>query len=179
MAKWSLPTGRRFLAPGAAAILLVVLGVVVILELSSRADGPLAMDGHVKVEFPLQNDQTGTWGMVLPTNPTISDITIDSIEAVNPQGIEIVGMFVNNPDVDGGVGSDDVFPPARIHPSQVAGAVIGSIGSATPHLQLLVGVRLDDANEGTIESIRVRYQFDGNRYEVVLPFALRVFKASD
>jgi hypothetical protein len=158
--------------------LVVTLGVGGILVSTPRSDGPLASGSSLAVEFPLRPGQTGTWGTVLPANPTASSIVIESIDAVDPRGLEIVAILVNDPVQDGGVGTLDAFPPPGTHTRAAAGSSLPPSGSRAPYLQVLVGVRLTGATDGTIEALRVHYRHDGNVYEALLPYRLRVTHAS-
>ena len=158
----------------AGLLVLGVFGVASLAFVSWSSDGPLEAMDRISIEQPLPSGETGTWGMVLPMNPTQSPITIESIDAVNPQGIEVIGIVVNDPDVDGGVGTALGFPPAGTTVRPAAGAVLQPAGSASPNLQVLVGVRHDGIDRGTIEALRIAYTLDGNRYEEVLPYSLVV-----
>jgi hypothetical protein len=108
------PPARSLVAVGIPA-LVVTLGVGGMLVTVPRRDGPLVAPSAISVEFELAPGQAGTWGIVLPTNPTLSSITIESAEAVDARGVEVVGMLVNDPARDGGISSLDVYPPPGVH----------------------------------------------------------------
>jgi hypothetical protein len=174
----SPPARYRSLVTVGVPALVVTLGVGGILVSAPRTDGPLAEGSSVAVDFPLRRGQTGTWGTVLPANPTPTSVMIESINAVDPRGLEIVGVLVNDPQRDGGVGTLDVFPPPGSLGRAVEGARVAPSGAEAPYLQVLVGVRLTGAGDGTIEALRVQYRHDGTLYEVVLPHRLRVTSPS-
>jgi hypothetical protein len=166
-------SSRALIAVGAPA-LVVTLGVGGVLVTAPRTDGPLIASSAISVEFALARSRTGTWGVVLPTNPTSSVITIEGIEALDARGIEIVGMLINDPARDGGIGTLDAFPPPGMPFREVAGTDVPPMTSAGPHRQLLVGVRLTGADPGSIGALRLRYRHAGATYEVTLPYALRI-----
>jgi len=154
--------------------LVLLLGAVVAASVASRGPGPLDAPSEVSVELPLRSGQIATWGSVLPGNSTVSDITIDSVELVNVEGVEVLGVVLSDPDVDGGIGTAEGFPPQGANLRQANGAALKPAGGSPSHLQVLVGVRLSGAAEGSIEAIRVRYRHEGSEYELVLPYRLRV-----
>jgi hypothetical protein len=169
---WVSRNGRWVAAFAVAGIMLVAVG-----ELSGQAyrgDGPLVQEQTWAIEFPLAPGQSGTWGVSLPRNTTSSAITIESVDLLNPAGLEIVGIGVNDPAVDGGIGTAYGFPPAGATLAEPMGAVIPPNASAD--LQVLVGVRLvEPGKDGTIDALRVRYRHQGVRYEVLIPDRLRLF----
>jgi hypothetical protein len=165
---------RRSLVAVGVPALVVTLGVGGILVSAPRTDGPLVAGSSIAVEFPLRRGQTGTWGTVLPANPTASSILIESIVAVDPRGLDIVAILVNDPERDGGVGTLDAFPPPGSRGRAVEGSRLAPAGDEAPYLQVLVGVRLTGAGDGTIEGLLVRYHHDGMLYESLLPYRLRV-----
>jgi hypothetical protein len=167
------PHRRSLVAVGVPA-LVVTLGVGGVLVTAPRTDGPLVAPSAVTVEFELAIGRAGTWGIILPTNPTMSDITIESIEAVDARGLQIVGMLINDPERDGGIGSLDVYPPLGVLARAVEGAVLPAVGTDPPHRQLLIGVRRTGTDAGSIEALRVRYRHAGESYEVILPYSLRI-----
>jgi hypothetical protein len=169
---------RRSLVAVGIPALVVTLGVGGILVSLPRTGGPLAAGASVEVEFPLSPGRTGTWGMVLAANPTRSSLVIESIDAVDPRGLEVAAIFVNDPERDGGVGTLDAFPPPGSHVRPVEGSLLPASGGEAPFLQVLVGVRLTGTTDGTIDGLRVRYRHEGALYEAVLPYHLRVTPAS-
>jgi hypothetical protein len=154
--------------------LVVTLGVGGVLVTAPRRDGPLVAPSAISVEFELAAGRAGTWGVVLPANPTASSITIESIELVDARGLELIGMLISDPDRDGGIGTLDVYPPPGIHARPVEGAVLPQVGSGDPHRQLLIGCRLTGTDAGSVEALRVLYRHAGTRYEVELAYGLRV-----
>ena len=169
----SHPHARSLVAVGIPA-LVVTLGVGGALVMAPRRDGPLVATSTLSVEFELPPGRAGTWGIVLPTNPTLSDITIQAVETVDARGVHVVGMLVNDPEQNGGVGTLDVYPPPGVRGYPVAGAVLPAIGSDAPFRQLLIGVRLSEAAEGVIGALRVRYRHAGASYEASLPYILHL-----
>jgi hypothetical protein len=167
------PPRRSLIAVGVPA-LVVTLGVGGVLVTAPSADGPLVAVSAITVEFQLATGQPGTWGVALPPNPTLSPITIESIEAVGTRGIRIVGMLISDPKLDGGIGTLDAYPPPGVRADSVQGVVLPPIGSESPHRQLLVGVRLTGTDKGSIEALRIRYRHAGTTYESTLPFRLRL-----
>jgi hypothetical protein len=166
------------IATGIVAIL--ALGAVVGSEIGwwKLRPGPLADVGisPIDVDFPLGDGVAGTWGNVLPTNPTVEEMTIEAIELVGVRGVTILGMGVNDPTSEGGIGTAYEYPPPDVNTQPVADATLPAVNSEHPYVQLLVGVERTGADDGTIEAVRIRYEHGGEEYEVTLPFSLRVFE---
>lgn len=178
MTRFSIQTARsrRFgllvLAPIAA---ILALGVAAIMMAGGRDEGPLQPSSVTSVEFALAPEQAGTWGTDLPPNPTDADIVVRSVEPVDQEGLSILGMTMTNPDVTGGMITGYDFPPAGVATFPIAGSVISPSGGPSPHLQVLIGVRLAEGREsGSIKALRLRYVADGREYEVVLPYSLGI-----
>ena len=164
---------KRFWLGAGLVAALVVVGAVAVNATAYHAGGPLAQVDEIAVRFPLEVGQPGTWGMVLPPNDAAEPIVIESVEAVDPTGLDVIGITTNDPDRDGGIGAVEGYPPRGAHTSEVAGSVVPPVGSAARHLQLLIGVMRTTATEGSIASLRIRYSFGDERFEDVLPWALR------
>jgi hypothetical protein len=142
---------------------------------SYAADGPLQAEAETRVEFALASDAVATWGMTLPLDPTVSDITVESIDPLGMHDLDILGVVVSRPDVDGSIVNARGFPPEGMKTTSPRGAILPAVGSADPRLEALVGVRrAAGASSGGIGSLRVRYLADGRPYEVTLPWSLQV-----
>ena len=151
------------------AVILVV-GIAAIKKPSIRQDGPLQPNSTTTLEFPLAVNEAATWGIDLPENPTDSDIIISSAELVDPVGLSILGVTMNRPNT-GGIVNAYGYPPAGMEVVPVEGSTLPAGG----HIQVLVGIqRPDGSKEGTIKGLRVRYIAAGQRYEVLLPYSLRI-----
>ncbi len=147
-------------------------GIALFALTTPSTDGPIQAREEIEIEMPLPSGESGTWGMVLPTNPTSSPIVIESIEAVDPVGLTIIGIVVNDPDVDGGIGTALGYPPDGATIRSPVGAVLQPAGSDSPNVQVLVGVEREGTGEGRIGALRVEYTLDGTRYEETLPYSL-------
>lgn len=164
------PTRRLALA---LAILVALAGIVLALSFgggrsSYDPGGPLASDRETRVTTHARPGSVITWGTVLPTNPTDTDIVIESIVPSEPvAGLTVLGLGVSDPR-RGAVGTADRYPPLGITPVDVAGAVMTPRDGPSPFVQVVVGIRLDDPTEGRIAGLRIRYTTDGHRYETVL-----------
>jgi hypothetical protein len=165
---------RPWLIVIAGLLVLGGFGIALFLLLKPSTDGPIQAREEIEIEMPLPSGESGTWGMVLPTNPTSSPIVIESIEAVGPAGLTILGIVVNDPDVDGGIGTALGYPPEGATMRSPVGAVLPPAGSASPNVQVLVGVEREGSGEGRIDGLKVEYTLDGTRYEEVLPYSLVV-----
>ncbi len=174
--------GRRGLRSvlSIAVAALTILAAIIVLAILITARPPVGPLGQVRidaisVDFPLPSGQVGTWGNVLPVNPTLEEIKIQEIELVGVSGLEIEGVSISDPDRDGGIGTAYGYPPPGISVKAPSGSVLPSAGADRPHVQLLVGVRLEGSSEGLIEAIRVWYEHDGQGYELTMPFSLKAF----
>lgn len=163
-------------AVGLALALAALAGIAVLQPFGPRTGGPLAQRDVYAVSVPLPRGEAGTRGSVLPPNQTGLPITIESVELVDPVGLEVLGVFVNVPENDGAIGFVSGFSPTDWNGVAPAGAVLPGIVGGQSHLQVLVGVRRTGTVDGTIAGIRVRYRHDSVEYEDVLPFPLRVFE---
>lgn len=164
------PTRRLALA---LALLVALAGLVLFATFGGgrggyEPGGPLASDRETRVTTHARPGSAITWGTVLPTNPTDLDIVIESIVPSEPvSGLTVLGLGVSDPR-QGAVGTADRYPPGGITPLAVAGAVMTPRDGPSPFVQVVVGIRLDDPNEGRIAGLRIRYATDGRRYETVL-----------
>src|SRR5262245_6895442 len=95
--------GPRRLAVVLVAAVVVIAAIVTLQSSSARASGPIASDSKTSAEFPLADDQIASWGSQLPTNTTKDELTIESIEPVGISGLELVGLSITYPDVDGAI----------------------------------------------------------------------------
>lgn len=172
---------RRPVRVGVAFTLLAaVVGVVgvVVSRAGYESGGPLASVRETSVTTHARPGSVITWGTVLPTNPTVDDIRLVSIEPSEPvTGLTILGLGVSNP-LHGAVGTADRYPPPGITPLPVAGAIMTPRDGTTPFIQVVVGLRLDDPGGGRIAGLRIRYVTDAHRYEMVLHDALAVVPPS-
>ncbi len=159
---------------GLIAVILVV-GIAVITKPSIRQDGPLRTNSTTNVEFGLRSDETASWGVDLPANPTDSDITFASAELVDPVGLSILGVTMNRPNT-GGIANAYGYPPAGMEVFPVEGSTVPAGGD----IQVVVGVQLPEGNaEGTIEGVRVTYVAAGQTYEIMLPYSLRIIPKTE
>jgi hypothetical protein len=169
----------RRLAVPLAITATIVVAVIAALALSSpkyRTDGPWTSPDRVNVDFPIAANQSATWGMPLPKNPTLSAITIESIEPLDVRGIDVLGVRLGKIDATNGSGSivnAPQWPPEGIDTLAVDGVVLPPVGAGSFDLQVLVGVR-HEASEasGSIGGIRIRYELAGAHYEVLFPWSL-------
>jgi hypothetical protein len=164
--------------PRAALVVIVAiltLGIGATVTSGNPLEGPLPPAGG-GIEFSLAPDQSGTWAMPPPSNPTDRDIVLRSIEPIDPEGLTILGMAMAHPGVaaTGAV----AFPPAGVETRPVEGSVISPRGGATPHLDVLIGVQLAEGSEsGSIRGLRVVYVVGIRQYEVLLAYSLRITRA--
>jgi hypothetical protein len=159
-------------ALGALAVAVIVAGA----PPSFRTDGPLTTLSEDSVEFSVADaNQTWTWGMVLPANPTISDIVLDSITPVGVSGLDILGVSISHPSIDGSIVNAKDYPPPGVAIGTPSGTVMTPVGTPDAALQALFGVRLQPGSAtGAISGIRVRYRASGTGYEVTLPWSLKI-----
>jgi hypothetical protein len=170
---------RRSLAVGLPLLALagIVAGALTAAG-ARRSDGPLRSSSTNSVEFAVADDTVVSWGMVLPRNPTMGDIRIDSIEPATIDGLEVLGIRVNQvgPNGEGSVTNALGFPPFQVGTRPPDGSILRAAGEP-PDLQVLLGVRRPRASSvGWIGGLRIRYEAGGAGYEVVLPWSLRILR---
>ena len=172
-------TARKYVHLRLVSGLAVVVAAVVIGLAVSKGGpepgGPLPSGQAILVEYPLPVGATGTWGTVLPKNPTGEPIELESVTPIGVTGsVIIVDVVASYPDRDGSaVGTQNAFPPKGAAVIPVRGSIIPAAGDPYPHLQVLVGVRRDtDQGSGTIEGLRIRYWSGGKYYERDIPASL-------
>jgi hypothetical protein len=168
-------TRRSALIAGSIATVVLIGALLILANIVGGAPsrGPLQIVNSISVTSPMAAGQVGTWGEILPHNPTGAPITIRSIEPINPRGIDILGIGTNNPDVEGGEGFTRVFPPSGMTLEPVNGATLSPSTSTSPNLQILIGVRLSASSaQGAIDGLRVTYDSAGQTYILVIPGSL-------
>lgn len=154
---------------------ILVVGIAAITKPGDRQSGPLRTNSTTNVEFGLRSDETASWGVYLPANPTDSDITFVSAELVDPIGLSILGVTMNGPNT-GGIAAVYGYPPAGMEVFPVEGSTVPAGGD----IQVVVGVQLPEGNtEGTIAGVRVTYIVDGQTYEIMLPYSLRIIPKTE
>ena len=169
------PPAIVMMAGGLAAVLLAALWLLGVFS-RSLTGGPLAQADAFAARVPLASGEVLTWGTVLPPNQSTGEIVIESIQMVGVAGLEVLGIYVNVPELDGAVGAEYGFEPAKWNARSPAGATLSAPGSGQDHhIQVLVGVRRTSSAEGSIDAIRIRYRQDSQTYEDILPFSLTVF----
>lgn len=167
---------QALLAASVISALLITL--VFAIAFGSRPPGPWTSNAEFTVTLPLATGTTATWGTVIPENPTQQTITVEAIEPVNAHGLQIVGIGVDDPAIDGGIGTAEGFPPAGAAIRDIPGTVLApGTGGGGPYLQVLIGIRLAGSADGSIDGLRVRYRISDTVYETVLPLGLRVSAA--
>jgi hypothetical protein len=150
------------------------MAAVLLTRSGYEAGGPLASTRETSVTTHARPGRPMTWGTVLPENPTGADIVIDSIEPSAPvAGLTILGIGVSDPR-RGAVGTAATYPPPGITILDVASAVMTPRTGASPFVQVVIGIRLDDPHVGRIAGLRIRYATAGHKYETVLADALIV-----
>lgn len=137
-------------------------------------DGPLASERRTSIATRQAVGTSMTWGTVMPMNPTNQDIVLESIELSEPaRGLTVIGLGVSDPRA-GAVGTADGYPPTGVEPREVSGTVLSPATGPSPFVQLVIGVRLDAPEGGSISGLRIRYSVGSRRYETVLSDALVV-----
>lgn len=168
----------RLVLVGAAAIVVAALLFTLTIARGSRTDGPLQPPDRTGVEFPLPAGQPATWGMTLPTNPTMEDIQILAVEPQGLDGLDLLGIQINDPAVEGSIVNALGFLPDGMSAEEVEGSVLPALGSPDPERQILVGVELPaGSTHGVIESLVLRYKAGGIDYIVELPWELSILSA--
>lgn len=167
---------RRSRAVASIALLAIAASLVAgwLLLRSGSREGPLAANANqIDVEWDLAPGQTGTWGTLLPANPTSSDISITSVEPTTIQGVEVVGVVLCDATATGGcVGTAMGFPPASLPTSPVDGGVLPPSTGDHPSLMALVGVRRQTDQPGSIRGLTLKYRAGGQDYQIALPDSL-------
>jgi hypothetical protein len=111
----------------------------------------------------------------LPPNLTLEPITIDRIDLSGVDGIDVIGLVLNDPTKGRSIGGALGFPPQDTHTIDPHGAIFPPQAEQPWTLEVFVGVRLSEGRtEGTLQAIKLRYTAGGVNYEVVLPYSLTV-----
>lgn len=166
---------RRDRLIAVAVVLAAAAAVAIFVATSARSGGPLTRTEVLHVAYPAEPGQSMTWGTVLPSNDTLVPIVIESIEPVDIDGLDVLGIGVSDPVAETGIGFAYGFPPDGVTLTDPRGVEIRGVGGDAPVVQVLFGLRLaDGSSTGSIAGIRVRYEHDGTRYEDVLPYSFEV-----
>lgn len=180
---------KSVVVTGSLLALAVAVAVTAIALRGPRSDGPLQLPPgtHVTIGYALPDDVVFIWGMDLPWDPSNGvpeGIRIDSIDPVGVRGVEVLGLVLNNAVLraDGsclsyGARPAPTFPPNDVPTRQVRGAVLSAADESpcVDHPSVLVGVRRSpDSAVGVIEALRIRYEYQGTAYELLLPYTLEV-----
>lgn len=141
-----------------------------------RADGPIVPGLAYRDGFPLGPGEVATWGIIVAQNSTQTTVTLDAIEPVDVDGLDIVSISVHSPDADGAVGQHLGYPPPSAHAVPVAGSALPPEVTGKPsHLEALLVVRKTSDADGRIGHLALRYHTDQSQYELDLPYSLTVF----
>jgi hypothetical protein len=151
-------------------VAILVVGIAAINKPEVRQDGPLQTTSTTNLEFGLLADQPASWGAYLPDNSTESDISFVSADLVEPRGLSILGVAMNRPNT-GGVVNAYGYPPEGMQVFPVETTILPAGG----RVQLIVGFQLAEGSSvGTIKGVLVRYAVEGQTYEVMLNYGLRI-----
>ena len=174
------------------AAVTILLAFVIIVMVAANAGwalhpgGPLQSviqnTSQVTLRYPIGDGEALTWGMALPRNPTLTEMTIWSVEPVGIHGVEVLGVLLSYPVLKpngmcASIGLVTGFPPAATPTREVRGAVLPTTDRMTCEDQptVFVGVRrMTHSLDGTVDAMRLLYMQQGTRYEVILPFRLEV-----
>lgn len=174
-------------------VTLAAIGLVAACALagSPRADGPLQRSSRYNIRVSLGAGEEFTWTVALPFNATPSEVRIREVVLQAPSGLTILGILATYGmrQQDGSclsAGASYGFPPTAVSADgatvqfptrSVPGTIVPSEENRTceSHPSVSVGVRRDlSTATGRIEGLRVRYEYRGAEYEVLLPDSLAV-----
>ncbi len=129
-------------------------------------DGPIAMSNEEStVCGTLPKFSDAALGVNLPTGLP-ADLRIDSVEALNPQGLAIAESYLM-PVADGYRLLLDTFPPVDQFPDAWKTAT-RALGQSLPEgsaVDLVVEV-LAQGTGGSLDGVRITYTVDGKQYRV-------------
>lgn len=156
-----------------AAVALATSLALVASASRPREDGPIRYDGTAGVTWTVPRAQTFTWTMLLPQNPTLSDIHLRSVEPVGTRGLEVLGALVAY-----GCGLPTTAlgcPPSSMPTVLVERATLPARGDPCATPTAVIGLRRDGtATSGTVEGLRLRYESGGTTYETTLALKILV-----
>jgi hypothetical protein len=157
-------------------VAILTLGVGATVTSGNPLEGPLPPSGG-GIAFSLAPDQSGTWAMPLPSNPTYRDIVLRSIEPIDPEGLTILGMATAHPGV-AATGAVE-FPPAGVETLPVEGSVISPRGGRLRTSPSSSGCswQRGGSESGSIRGLRVVYVVGVRQYEVLLAYRLGITRA--
>ena len=157
-------------------MLAAILWVAASALAAPRTAGPLRGGDGFHVSMPAADEEVFRWDAGLPWNPTESDIRLESVDLINVRGLEVLGIVLSYPTQANGVcvsaGDDKGFPPAGKITDRIEGVVLPRAAdrTCTNYPTIVVGLRLlASTPKGEIEAVRVRYEYVGVVYELVLP----------
>jgi hypothetical protein len=141
-----------------------------------RADGPLRSVSSVRVTAPVADGDVVRWDTALPWNPTETEIHLKSVDLVGIRDVEVVGIVASYPTLQpGGVclsaGNLIGFPPPGRNTEQIDGVALPAAArrTCTNYPTIVVGLRRQSGvPRGGVDAIRVRYEYQGTTYELLL-----------
>jgi hypothetical protein len=124
------------------------------------------------------------WDPGLPFNRTDADIHLRAIELVGVNGLEIVGILLATPTVqpDGSClssGNARGFPPSGTSTDRIDGAVLVAAPrrTCTNYPQISIGLRRPVGTAtGSVTAVRLRYEQNGQAYELLMPTSIEVHR---
>ncbi len=173
---------RRALALG-VVVLLIVAGGIVTMELNARVghrtDGPIQISDEIRITYELEAGPSTTWGM--PLDGVLGKVVaLKHVEPLDVVGLDVLGVrtcsgvapaggdFLHCAPLNSGG-----WPPEGVATREVADTVID--GAPRSSVGILIGLRRQTtASVATISNVRIVYTTDGDTYEVVQPWSLRL-----
>ena len=163
---------RGLMAVLAFAVVCLAAAAVAVRTGAPQLGGPLARHLGYQDSIPVSPGEVLTWGIVLPTNRTASEVVMLSVEPSASENLIIEDVALHDPDADGAVGGHHGLVTEGLHVTRPDGAVMAPAGG---HLEALFEVRLaDERTEGRIAGLLLRYRHMGTEFEDVVPLSLVV-----
>lgn len=148
------------------------MGGALIILLQPLKPPPLVNPPAYVVSGPASSGDVLSWGVSIDRNRTDANIVLLSVEPVSPSGLEIVGKGSFDPMAyPGGIGLLEGYPPDGYTFAPVEGTVI----PPREYRHVVFGVRLaDGADRGSICGVKVTYEHERLRYDLILDFQLHL-----
>lgn len=157
-------------------------GVMVLVGAGCKSDSSGALSSSVWLSdvstgHPTEpGTQVGFGGPMMLINDSDHDVTIDAVELIESNGLELTDWRLRDVGTGMSTGVQEPFPPSDAR-AEGANVVSSSVtrndeGTLLSDTELVIGVRAEAAGRATGSRVRVTYSDQGERRTVTFPLSI-------